>query len=107
MQFLGKSYVGTPPGELAPPPRGNPGSATVYLYFHLIKEVTNYLENNIICVRIGTITLEISLGCQFSLRQQNHLLPNLGPVVFTFIQFSVKLATYYVGAPTSDKSFHC
>ena len=31
MQFLGnlaKSYVGAPPGELAPPPRGNPGSAT-------------------------------------------------------------------------------
>ena len=26
---LAKSYVGTPPGELAPPPRGNPGSATV------------------------------------------------------------------------------
>ena len=25
---LAKSYVGTPPGELAPPPLGNPGSAT-------------------------------------------------------------------------------
>ena len=25
---LAKSYVGTPRGELAPPPRGNPGSAT-------------------------------------------------------------------------------
>ena len=25
---LAKSYVGAPPGELAPPPRGNPGSAT-------------------------------------------------------------------------------
>ena len=24
-----KSYVGAPPGELAPPPRGNPGYATV------------------------------------------------------------------------------
>ena len=31
VQFFGnmaKSYVGAPPGELAPPPRGNPGSAT-------------------------------------------------------------------------------
>ena len=28
---LAKSYVGAPPGELAPPPRGNPGSATVYV----------------------------------------------------------------------------
>ena len=25
---LAKSYVGASPGELAPPPRGNPGSAT-------------------------------------------------------------------------------
>ena len=25
---LAKSYVGAPPGKLAPPPRGNPGSAT-------------------------------------------------------------------------------
>ena len=25
---LAKLYVGSPPGELAPPPRGNPGSAT-------------------------------------------------------------------------------
>ena len=25
---LAKSYVGAPPRELAPPPRGNPGSAT-------------------------------------------------------------------------------
>ena len=25
---LAKSYAGAPPGELAPPPRGNPGSAT-------------------------------------------------------------------------------
>ena len=25
---MAKSYVGAPPGELAPPPRGNPGSAT-------------------------------------------------------------------------------
>ena len=25
---LAISYVGAPPGELAPPPRGNPGSAT-------------------------------------------------------------------------------
>ena len=30
-EILAKSYVGVPPppGELAPPPRGNPGSATV------------------------------------------------------------------------------
>ena len=27
-EILAKSYVGAPPGELAPPPRGNPGSAT-------------------------------------------------------------------------------
>ena len=26
---MAKSYVGTPPEELAPPPQGNPGSATV------------------------------------------------------------------------------
>ena len=26
---LAKTYIGAPPGELAPPPRGNPGSATV------------------------------------------------------------------------------
>ena len=25
---MAKSYVGAPPGELAPPPRRNPGSAT-------------------------------------------------------------------------------
>ena len=25
---MAKSYVGAPPGELAPPPRVNPGSAT-------------------------------------------------------------------------------
>ena len=33
MQFWGnlaKSYVGALPGGLAPPPRGNPGSATVH-----------------------------------------------------------------------------
>ena len=28
-EILAKSYVGAP-GELAPPPRGNPGSATAY-----------------------------------------------------------------------------
>ena len=27
-EILAKSYVGAPAGELAPPPRGNPGSAT-------------------------------------------------------------------------------
>ena len=27
-EILAKSYVGDPPGELAPPLRGNPGSAT-------------------------------------------------------------------------------
>ena len=27
-EILAKSYVGAPPGELAPPPRGNPRSAT-------------------------------------------------------------------------------
>ena len=27
-EISAKSYVGAPPGELAPPPRGNPGSAT-------------------------------------------------------------------------------
>ena len=27
-EILTKSYVGAPPGELVPPPRGNPGSAT-------------------------------------------------------------------------------
>ena len=27
-EHLAKSYVDAPPGELAPPPRGNPGSAT-------------------------------------------------------------------------------
>ena len=30
-EILAKSYVGAPPGELAPPPRGNPGSATGYI----------------------------------------------------------------------------
>ena len=41
MQFLGKfgkivcwqSYVGTILGELAPPPRGNPGSATEWVTY--------------------------------------------------------------------------
>ena len=35
MQFLGKFgkiVCWCPPGELAPPPRGNPGSATVYIF---------------------------------------------------------------------------
>ena len=30
-EILAKSYVGAPPGELAPPPRGNPGSATAFI----------------------------------------------------------------------------
>ena len=41
MQFLGnfgKIVCWRPPGELAPPPRGNPGSATVYVFIsHLLK----------------------------------------------------------------------
>ena len=32
---MAKSYVGAPPGELAPPPRGNPGSATHMVYWTL------------------------------------------------------------------------
>ena len=31
---LAKSYVGAPPGELVPPPRGNPGSATDLIHCH-------------------------------------------------------------------------
>ena len=27
---MAKSYVGAPPGELTPPPWGNPGSATIF-----------------------------------------------------------------------------
>ena len=29
---VAESYVGAPPGELAPPPRGNPGSATDHYF---------------------------------------------------------------------------
>ena len=36
---LAKSYVGAPPGELAPPPRGNPGSATVFLSYFSIFQI--------------------------------------------------------------------
>ena len=34
---LAKSYVGGPPGELAPPLRGNPGSATVEALLNILK----------------------------------------------------------------------
>ena len=30
---LAKLYVGAPPGQLAPPPQGNPGSTTVHVSF--------------------------------------------------------------------------
>ena len=33
-EILAKSYVGAPPGELAPPARGNPGSATELIVFY-------------------------------------------------------------------------
>ena len=35
---LAKSYVGAPPGELAPPPRGNPGSATAYIILRSVAD---------------------------------------------------------------------
>ena len=38
---MAKSYVGAPPGELAPPPRGNPGSATAY---HCLRFKEIFLE---------------------------------------------------------------
>ena len=39
---LAKSYVGAPPpGELAPPPRGNPGSATAYY-----QKLEGYISGN-------------------------------------------------------------
>ena len=37
---LAKLYVGAPPGELAPPPRGNPRSATVFRH-----EIKSRLED--------------------------------------------------------------
>ena len=49
-EILAKSYVGAPPGKLAPPPRGNPGSAT-----------GNY-SKNLICNRF-----KIGCGVEFSL----------------------------------------
>ena len=43
-EILVKSYVGTPPsGDLAPPPRGNPGTATAD-NFSLIDHMTTYLK---------------------------------------------------------------
>ena len=44
MQFLGnfdKIVCWRPPGELAPPPRGNPGSATV----NVLKKTGGYVLN--------------------------------------------------------------
>ena len=38
---LAKSYVGAPPGELAPPPRGNHGSATDYFVCMFLTQFLN------------------------------------------------------------------
>ena len=35
-EFFGKIVCWRPPGELVPPPRGNPGSATASSYFRLL-----------------------------------------------------------------------
>ena len=45
-EILAKSYVGIPPGELAPPPRGNPGSATEYVDPQLLKIFYNITMND-------------------------------------------------------------
>ena len=47
MQFsgkIGKIICWRPPGELAPPPRGNPGSATVITSFFLSITQANHLH---------------------------------------------------------------
>ena len=47
---LAKWYVGAPPWELAPPPRGNPGFATVYtwwhVYFHVHRRELNVVNHH-------------------------------------------------------------
>ena len=46
---LAKSYVGAPPGELAPPPRGNPRSATDQVNYQIKEKCDLHLT---IVVRI-------------------------------------------------------
>ena len=43
---LAKLYVGAPPGELAPPPHGNPGSPTELCLRFGFTDVEKLLPNN-------------------------------------------------------------
>ena len=44
---LANLYVGAPPGELAPLPRGNPGSATAYYWLPLHLTNSSLIKNGI------------------------------------------------------------
>ena len=57
-EFLAKSYVGAPPGELVPPPLENPGSATA-LYTVLCR---------LLNMRLGQVSL---VGVSECIRQSN------------------------------------
>ena len=59
-EILAKSYVGAPPppGELAPPPRGNPGSATGTIWFPIVIVSTYSLNSQcgiLVCVPHVTV----------------------------------------------------
>ena len=65
---LAKSYVGAPPGELAPPPRGNPGSATANYWIKWLvlcivgdvyEQITIVKKN--VCEDDWTVELEINV----------------------------------------------
>ena len=57
---MAKSYVGAPPGELAPPPRGNPGSATVP-YSHLTRSRTRISFSSYDASRIECVVEHVML----------------------------------------------
>ena len=47
---LAKSYVGAPPGELAPPPQGNPGSTTVCIHLDVMKKLSSHVFNKSVLI---------------------------------------------------------
>ena len=55
---IAKLYVGTPPGELAPPPQGNPGSATGYHVSGLTVMMLTQMESH-----QGLIPIETQFFC--------------------------------------------
>ena len=86
MQFLGNStnlYVGAPPGELAPPPRGNPGSTTALCSSYCLFTPNVYISVSVdahngyhgfITVIFRKVTLAIALENQVQTHSQLSML---------------------------------